>query len=102
MDSMQQAAAVLLVLVLLGATLYGLRGKGLNLVFTRRVAGANQRLLQSLERLPLTPQHSLHLVRVEDRTILVAVSPHGCSILNQTHLDQTRAGSPYPQEGLVR
>jgi flagellar biogenesis protein FliO len=29
----------------------------------------------------LTPQHSLHLVRVEDRTMLIAASPSGCSIL---------------------
>jgi flagellar biogenesis protein FliO len=97
MEPMQQATAVLLVLVLFAGTLYALRGKGLQMVFSRRVAGGNQRLLQSLERLPLTPQHSLHLVRVDGRTILVAVSPNGCSIL-----DQTSAESTWENGGLVR
>jgi flagellar biogenesis protein FliO len=38
--------------------------------------------LQSIERLPLTAQHSLHLVRVAGRVILIAVSPGGCSVLD--------------------
>jgi flagellar biogenesis protein FliO len=83
MEPMEQAAAVLLVLVLLGATLYALRGKGLQMVLPRRAAG-RQRQLESIERLPLTPQHSLHLVRVEDRTVLIAVSPNGCSIIDRS------------------
>jgi flagellar biogenesis protein FliO len=83
MEPMEQAAAVLLVLVLLAATLYALRGKGLKMVLPRRAA-AGQRQLESIERLPLTPQHSLHLVRVEDRTVLIAVSPNGCSILDRS------------------
>ena len=97
MEPLQQAAAVLLVLVLLGAALYALRGRGLQMVLTRRASGGNQRLLESLERLPLTPQHSLHLVRVEDRTVLVAVSPSGCSIL-----DRSRVESPFQNGGFVR
>ena len=93
---MGQAGAVLLVLVLLGATLYALRGRGLRMVMPRRASGGNQRQLESIERLPLTPHHSLHLVRVEDRTVLVAVSPNGCSILDRTLPDA------FPQAGLVR
>jgi flagellar biogenesis protein FliO len=31
--------------------------------------------------LSLTPQHSLHLVRVADRTLLVGLSPQGCNLL---------------------
>ena len=84
MEPMEQGAAVLLVLVLLGATLYALRGKGLQMVMARRAGGGSQRQLESIERLPLTPQHSLHLVRVEDRTVLIAVSPSGCSILDRS------------------
>lgn len=104
---MQQAAAVLLVLVLLGATLYALRGKGLQMVLSRRVSRSGQRMLESIERLPLTPQHSLHLVRVEGRTVLVAVSPHGCSLLDQSRPDQTRSEStglesPYQNGGFAR
>jgi flagellar biogenesis protein FliO len=89
---MEQAGAVLAVLVLLGATLYALRGRGFAMVMPRRGFGGTVRQLESLERLSLTPQHSLHLVRVEDRTVLVAVSPHGCSIVDRS----------VGQEGLVR
>jgi flagellar biogenesis protein FliO len=35
--------------------------------------------MKVVERLALTPQHSLHLVRVGERTILVAAFPGGCS-----------------------
>ena len=33
--------------------------------------------------LPLTPQHSLHLVSVAGRTLLVAVSPGGCMVVDE-------------------
>jgi flagellar biogenesis protein FliO len=84
MEAFQQATAVLLVLVLLGATLYALRGKGLAMMMSRRVTGAGHRQLEAIDRLPLTPNHSLHLVRVEDRTVLIAVSPGGCSIVDRS------------------
>ncbi len=44
-------------------------------------AARRARHLQSIERLPLTPQHSLHLVEAEGRRLLVAVHPAGCSVL---------------------
>jgi flagellar biogenesis protein FliO len=81
MEPLQQAAAVLLVLVLLGAAIYALRAKGLVTMLRRSSGGTNQRQLESIDRLPLTPHHSLHLVRVEGRTVLIAVSPGGCSIV---------------------
>ena len=37
--------------------------------------------LHSVQRLALTPQHSLHLVRVADRAMLLGVSPSGCTCL---------------------
>ncbi|MEO8659290.1 MAG: flagellar biosynthetic protein FliO [Bryobacteraceae bacterium] len=40
--------------------------------------------LQSIERLTLTPHHSLHLVRVDDRTVMVAVSPSSCTVTEMT------------------
>ena len=47
-----------------------------------RTPGAGKRRsIQVIERMVLTPQHSLHLVRVADRTMLIAASPSGCSIL---------------------
>jgi len=78
MQQFGQLFAVAGVLLLLGCALYFLRRKGV-----ARFGGADGgRQLQSLERLPLTPQHSLHLIRVYGRTVLIAVSPGGCSILD--------------------
>jgi flagellar biogenesis protein FliO len=42
---------------------------------------SKRKSIQVIERLALTPQHSLHLVKVQDRTILIAASPAGCSLL---------------------
>ena len=57
-----------LVLLLLGATLWVLRRRGLAGVSLARTGSAARRM-ECLERLPLGPQHTLHLVRVgETRT----------------------------------
>jgi flagellar biogenesis protein FliO len=76
MDGMGQAAAVIGVLVLLGAMLHGLRKRPV--AWPRKGSG---RRLESLERLSLTPQHALHLVRIGERTLLVSSSPSGCAVL---------------------
>jgi len=82
MDSIGQALSVLLVLALLGATLWWLRRRGLATFALKGVGGGGRRKsIQVIERLALTPQHSLHLVKVERRTMLIAASPAGCSIL---------------------
>jgi flagellar biogenesis protein FliO len=83
MEPIRQLEAVLFVLTLLGAAVYGLRNKGIGTILRRSSAGARQRQLESIDRLPLTPHHSLHLVRVEGRTVLIAVSPGGCSMVDR-------------------
>lgn len=100
MEPFQQATAVLVVLGLLGVTLYALRVKGLPIV-TRRGAAGGQRRLESIDRLPLTPQHSLHLVRVEGRTVLIAVSPGGCSMVERA-LEGAHPDADFPHGGLIR
>lgn len=77
-----QTLAVFFVLALLLALLWFLRRKGLatvNLALANR--SAKRKLMQVIERVPLTANHSLHLVRVQDRVILIGVSPSGCSQL---------------------
>ena len=82
MDVMQQITAVAVVLGLLAGALWWLRRHGLaHMAFPTRHAG---RGLDSLERLALDPQHVLHLVRFHDRVLLVAASPGGCSLLDQS------------------
>ena len=82
MEPLQQATAVFIVLALAGIAVYWLRGKGGARFSLPGLAGPTERRLQSIERLPLTAHHSLHLVRVAGRVVLIAVSPGGCSVLD--------------------
>ena len=43
--------------------------------------------MQAIERLSLTPQHSLHLVSVGGRVLLIAVSPGGCTVLDGSNCE---------------
>lgn len=81
MEAIQQTLVVVFVLGLLGVTLYWLRSKGMAQFNVKGVGRAGSRRMQTIERLPLTPQHSLHLVNVAGRVLLIAVSPGGCSLL---------------------
>lgn len=101
MEAIQQVAAVLFVLGLLGGTLYWLRGKGTASFAGKGFGRPSGRRMRSIERLPLTAQHSLHLVSVAGRTLLIAVSPGGCSLLDdglerdlrEDRMDNLRTGS---------
>jgi flagellar biogenesis protein FliO len=78
MEFGQQYGAVVIVLALLGATLWWLRRRGYAAVAPGR-RGA--RRMETIERLPLAPQHTLHLVRIGRSVSLVATSPAGCALL---------------------
>jgi flagellar biogenesis protein FliO len=82
MEPIRQVLAVLLVLGLLGGMLYWLRTKGAAQINMKGFGRAGNRQMQSIEQLRLTPQHSLHMVKVGDRVLLVALSPGGCSLLS--------------------
>ena len=91
MELAEQIAMVLAVFALLGALLWFLKGRGfasLNLVPRR---GGNGRCIEVLERVPLTPQHALHLVRVSDRVLLIGTAPSGCILLNEPALTEQAA-----------
>jgi len=77
MDVVEQMTAVVLVLALLGGSLWWLRRRGIAGIALPRQR--KQRRLEHLERLPLGPQHTLHLVRVGELELLVASSPSGCA-----------------------
>jgi flagellar biogenesis protein FliO len=87
MEVIQQTLVVVFVIGLLGATLYWLRGKGVANFTGNGTGRGGGRRLQSVERLALTPQHSLHLVKVGGRMMLIAVSPGGCSVLDGSGWD---------------
>jgi flagellar biogenesis protein FliO len=79
MEVFQQAAAVVAVLGLLAATLWWLRRRGLAGVSLGRKPSGKR--LEALERLALSPQHSLHLVRLGETALLLALSPTGCALV---------------------
>jgi flagellar biogenesis protein FliO len=74
-DLIRQVLAVLLVFGLLGVAVWKLRGGAL----VTRSAGAR---LSSAGRLALTPQHAVHLLRIDGRELVVATHPQGCSVLS--------------------
>lgn len=81
METLQPVLAVFLVLALLGGSLYWLRTKGMAQFAAGGTGKNSKRRMRLVERLALTPQHSLHLVKVGGRTLLIAVSPGACSVL---------------------
>lgn len=97
MEDIQQILAVVAVLIALVTSLFVLRSKGIVRFSMYAKLSSDTRRLRTIERLPLTAQHSLHLVSVGGREVLIAVSPAGCSLLDRG----TRTLDP-ENEGLLR
>ena len=83
MDVMQQIVMVLAVFALLGGLLWVLKRRG-SLQFPGRRPSAR---LEVLERVPLTPNHALHLVRISGKVVLIGTAPSACTLLDQETLD---------------
>jgi flagellar biosynthetic protein FliO len=81
MEMFQQLMIVAVVLAVLCGGLWILKRKGWAQTAMRRSRSDGQPRLEVIDRLSLTPNHSLHLVRLADRTLLVGVSPNGCNLL---------------------
>jgi flagellar biogenesis protein FliO len=81
-DTTLQPLLVIVVCVGLAGAFFWLRKKG----FVRASAALQRRgsTMRVIERVHLTPQHSLHLVSLGSRTILVAASPSNCQILDSS------------------
>jgi flagellar biogenesis protein FliO len=95
MDVLRQALSVLLVFSLLGAMLWVLRRSG-KLSFrglAKARALGNTRSMIAVERLALTPQHTLHIVRINGSEVLLATYPQGCSVVTTTTDQAKRAGA---------
>ncbi len=70
---MQQFLAIAFVLILLLGAVWVLRKKG----FASMPMGRQTRAIEQLDRMRLTPQHSIYLLRIQDRLMLIAVHPRG-------------------------
>jgi hypothetical protein len=92
MEATEQMMAVVGVLALLGCALWWMRNRGwVNVKFPGSRTPCR---LESLERLGLAPQHVLHLVRFQDRALLLAVSPGGCVVIDQAPMERLKAAEP--------
>jgi len=78
---MQQSATITIVLVLLWLALWWLRRQGVSAVTGRVRLNHAKRELEIQQRLPLTPHHSLQLIRVRERCLLVAIHPAGLTVI---------------------
>jgi flagellar biogenesis protein FliO len=81
--TLRQVLSVLLVFSLLGLALWKLRRRGGSAGSLWRRPAEDARALETVERLALTQQHALHLVRVYGREVLVATHPQGCTLLSE-------------------
>lgn len=75
MDVVRQALAILLVFGLLGLTIWKLGKGGIRTV-------KKTRSLEASERVSLTPQHAIHLIRVHGREMVIATHPQGCTVIH--------------------
>lgn len=84
MEMIDQAAAIVLVLGVTAGVAWWLRRRGVLQAALPRRPGRKR--LESLERLPLGPQQTLHLVRLGEKGLLVAATPAGCRLLANVEL----------------
>ena len=78
MEYLRQLLVVATLLTALGAILWFLQRRGMATLNWNRPAG---RRMHVVEKLPLTAQHSVHLVRVGDKLLLIGTAPGACTVL---------------------
>jgi flagellar biogenesis protein FliO len=76
MDIVRQSLAIVFVFALLWTGLWILRKKA----WIRRTRNASS-LLESRGKLALTARHSIHLIRIADRNLVLALHPDGITFL---------------------
>lgn len=54
------------------------RGSFMGAKGLRVLEGRRQKRIRILERVPLTPQHALHLISIDSRVMVLATSPSTC------------------------
>jgi len=91
MELIRPLLSMAVVFALLGIALWWLRRRG-PVLARRRPLRRNSGLLESFDSLPLSPQHTLHLVAVGDRAVLIATHPAGCVVLECLPREALAAG----------
>jgi flagellar biogenesis protein FliO len=78
MDVIRQSLAITFVFLLLGAALWFLRKKR-GIVF--KPGRADKEFLETRGKLALSAQHAVHVIRIGDRDLVLAVHPSGMTLL---------------------
>ena len=82
MDIVRQSLAITFVFATLWLALWLLRRRGaLRIRFPKGRGDASASLLESRAKVTLSSQHSVHLVRIGQRELVVAVHPAGVTLL---------------------
>jgi len=101
LEAWRQAAAIVVVFGLLAGVVYALRRRG-GFEWSRLRAGPAKALI-AVERLALTPQHTLHLVRLAGQQMLLATHPQGCTLLLERMAQPPgREAAPGREDGAAR
>lgn len=94
MESLSQVFAVALVFALLALALWLMKRKNLPGLVALRARGKSGRRIEHIETAALSQQHSVHLVRLANRAILLSTHPSGCTLLGSYNWDDIEAGGP--------
>jgi len=96
-DFIPQLLAVIAVFSLLGMTMWWLKKKGLLQVpsssFASIKSGRPRGILQRVETVRLSPTHSLNLVRMGDRAVLIGTSSAGFYLVESSSWKALKAQS---------
>lgn len=90
MDTLQPIAAIVLVMALLAGVLILLRRRGAATFRLPGTSGSSPRRLEVIERVSLSPQHALHLVRAGGRLLLVGTAPNSCQLLDDSISEEAK------------
>jgi flagellar biogenesis protein FliO len=82
-DLVRQSCAIAIVFLLLWLALRWLKSRGYATVQTRLRRPEQPREVELLERLVLTPQHSVQLLRFRQQLLLVGLHPAGFAVLSE-------------------
>jgi flagellar biogenesis protein FliO len=96
MELLRQLLALALVFALLAGALWLLRRRGLARWSARAVRRPGSGGLEVIDRLAISSQHALHLVRVGEQLILVATHGASCTLLGSV---ASRAPESQPSPG---
>ena len=102
MEIMSQVICILAVFLLLGLTLWWLKKTGAIQVAAMTSWGlpgrhrGGEKLLERVDGLQLSPTHSLNLVRMADRAVLIGISPTGFHLVESMSWKSLQSQEPKP------